>query len=622
MFLSFPVQAEEFNFQIELPPAVISGISHELIVETSPPLEGKHLFKVNGIQKDSIIFNSSGQAKASLSFEQKGGYRFQIGSQVKEIQLNPIPLWFSILPPLIAILLALVFKEVLSSLLIGLFCGAFIVQIFSKNVFTALIHAFMTSIDQYILGALNNKGHLSIIIFSLLIGGMVSIISKNGGMQGIVNRISKYANTARNGQLATWFLGVAIFFDDYANTLIVGNTMRPLTDRLKISRQKLAYIVDSTAAPMAAVALITTWVGAELGYIESGIAQIEGLEAGVYATFISSLAYSFYPFLTLTFMFILIYKERDFGPMLRAEKKARTADASEDKAFLADSEMKAFQPKENIKIKPINAILPILVVIFGTIAGLLYTGWSDEIIQQEDLGFFQKLSLMIGASDSYQALLWSSFAGLITAIKLSVFGKILKMEQTIKSLLEGFKTMLPAILILVLAWSLALIIEQLHTADFLTSMLHGNIRAQFIPGITFIMAAVVAFSTGSSWGTMAILYPIMIPTAWSIAQANGLEVDLSLSIFHNTIAGVLAGAVLGDHCSPISDTTILSSLAGSCNHIEHVKTQMPYALTVGGVAILFGILPAGFGMPPWIGMLSGIGVLFLIIHIFGKKATV
>ncbi len=618
---SFAIEVNEPNYEFEIPELIVEGVPYEIIISASQKTTNPLEVVVNSENTIEVFFDKNQQASFEMVFDEKGKYTFTINNQSFDTEVNPLPIWLSIIPPLIAILLALVFKEVITSLLIGIFFGAFVVHFYASGFIDGLLLGFMSTIDHYILKALNDSGHLSIVLFSLLIGGMVSLISKNGGMQGVVNRISKYATNAKNGQLATFGLGIAIFFDDYANTLIVGNTMRPITDQLKISRQKLAYIVDSTAAPMAAIALITTWIGAELGYIENGINQIEGLNAGVYATFISSLAYSFYPIFTIAFMFILIYKEKDFGPMYQVEMQARKALKNDFDDETSSAEQEAFQIKKGIQPKAFNAVVPILVVIFGTIAGLLYTGWNQEVVDDKQLGIFQKLSTIIGNSDSYQALLWASLAGLLVAIKLSLLRRILSLQQTIESIISGFKTMLPAIIILVLAWSLAIVIEEMQTAQFLTSALSEYISPHLIPSITFIMAALVAFSTGSSWGTMAILYPIMIPLAWSISIFNGLDPALTMSIFHSTIACVLAGAVLGDHCSPISDTTILSSLASSCNHIEHVKTQIPYALTVGLVAILFGTLPSGFGIPPWIGMIFGIVAMYGIIHFLGKKVS-
>lgn len=567
--------------------------------------------------KKKVIEKTEKGYSYQFSAENNGFIQVKSKDFIYEKKIRLIPLWLSILPPLIAIALALLIKEVVSALLLGLFSGCLIIYLNIYDGISGWLFAFMRMLDKYVLESLNNSGHLSIICFSMMIGGMVAIISKNGGMQGVVNRISKHATTARSGQLATWFLGIAIFFDDYANTLIVGNTMRPITDKFKISREKLAYLVDSTAAPIASIAFVTTWIGAELGYIESGINKINGLNEGVYSLFISSLAYSFYPIFALLFMLFLILKGKDFGPMLKAERKSKQSALEEIDTRI--EEIEEFSAKANIQHNSIDAILPILIVILGTLAGLLFTGWDANVWNDSTLSFSNKLSSIIGQADSYQALLWSSAAGLITAIKLSVLKRKLNLNESMDAAFSGFKTMLPAIIILILAWSLAHVIEDLHTADFLTSLMSENISAEFVPAITFVLAALVAFSTGSSWGTMAILYPLMLPAAWKISESCGLDYEQSLAIFHNVVSCVLAGSVLGDHCSPISDTTILSSLASNCNHINHVKTQMPYALVVGLTALLFGTIPAAFGTPSWLCLICGLTILYLVIHFLGQR---
>jgi Na+/H+ antiporter NhaC len=409
-------------------------------------------------------------------------------------------------------------------------------------------------------------------------------------------------------------MGIVIFFDDYANTLVVGNTMRPVTDRLKISREKLSYIVDSTAAPISAIAFVTTWIGAELSYIEDGIKTI-GLNETAYDVFLNSLKYSFYPILALLFILILVYKKREFGPMLNAERKARIHGVDKIHPQVQNDEQELHSENE----RWYNAVFPVIVIVIGTIIGLVSTG-LNEVGWDSEIGFSKNLSAVIGNADSYKALLWSSLAGVLVAVLLTITQRIMKLSDSINSLVKGFKTMLTAVLILVLAWSIALITKYMHTADFISSMLlEINITPFLIPTISFILAALVAFSTGSSWGTMAILYPLILPSSWLISKEFGLDYDQSMTVFYNVVSTVLAGSVLGDHCSPISDTTILSSLASSCNHIEHVRTQLPYALTVGLVATFLGTLPAAYGVPSWILFVLNIVVLYFVIVIFGKK---
>ncbi|MBE0660953.1 MAG: Na+/H+ antiporter NhaC family protein [Bacteroidales bacterium] len=562
--------------------------------------------------KPKVLVFSQGKASFPYTFKSSELLTVELNEIKAERPVRPIPLWMSVLPPLLAIAVALIFREVISALFIGLFTGTLIIWIFRDvGVGTAFLNGLLMIIDTYIPEAIMDRGHISIIIFSMLIGAMVNLITRNGGMKGIVNVISRFASTPRSGQFAAWLMGIVIFFDDYANTLVVGNTMQPVTDRLKTSREKLAYIVDSTAAPMAAIAFVTTWIGAQLSYIADGIRTLE-LNETPYQVFIYSLQYAFYPFLTLAFVGMLIYKQRDFGPMYKAELKARQQGVTQ-------AVSKASEDDEPVKPRWYNAAIPVVVVVMGTIAGLVITG-LDAVSWDNNAGFSRNLSHIIGQADTYRALLWSSLLATLVALFLTVSQRLLSLKVSIESLIEGFKTMLTAIVILIMAWSIALITRDLHTADFISHLLLSlKVSPYMIPAITFLFAGGVAFSTGSSWGTMAILYPLILPASWMISQASGMEYAESLVIFHNVVSCVLAGSVLGDHISPISDTTILSSLASSCNHIEHVRTQLPYALIVGVVAVVAGTIPAAFGVPGYINYPVALLILFGIIMLAGKK---
>jgi len=537
--------------------------------------------------------------------------------------INPIPLWMSVLPPLIAILIALIFREVYSALFTGLLVGTTIIFYYQGfSVFISIFKGIFAIADTYILESLSDTGHLSIVVFTMLIGAMVGLITRNGGMRGVVNILSKFARSPRSGQLVTWLLGVVVFFDDYANTLVVGNTMRPVTDRLRISREKLAYIVDSTAAPVAAIAFVTTWIGAELSYIQNGAAEI-GVQENPYSIFFNSLAYSFYPIFTLVFILFLIIRKVDFGPMAKAELRARKGVIGELHEKLSNGfgdAGESIDVDENIKPRWFNAVIPVMVIIFGTFAGLLYTGWDNIVWADQAIGFGKKISITIGNADSYKALLWTSISGVVVAVMLTLGQKLMTLRESMESLIQGFKTMLTAVLILILAWSLALITEHMHTAYFISqSMLDLSLSPYYVPAITFLLAALVSFSTGSSWGTMAILYPLLLPAGWMVASEYGLDHEQSMALFYNVVSCVLAGSVLGDHCSPISDTTILSSLASSCNHIEHVRTQLPYAAVVGIVSIFAGTVPAAFAISSWILFPSGMVILFAVTFLFGKR---
>ncbi len=618
------------NIELELPEIIVKNVEQDIVLKIlDKDVVKKLIDKEVKVVVSGEIFSAkirNGSLTIPYIFDENETLTISVGNFSESVPITPIPLWLSIIPPLVAILIALTIREVYSALFVGVWVGAGIIYYYKGSMFiVAIFQGFLAILDTYIIESLNNSGHLAIILFSMIIAGTVSLISKNGGMKGVVNRISRFATSPRSGSLVTWAMGIVIFFDDYANTLVVGNTMRPLADKLKISREKLSYIIDSTAAPVASVAFVTTWIGAELSYIQDGINSLN-LNESAYGVFFNSLLYSYYPFFTLAFVVILIWKKVDYGPMLKAERKARSQ-ISTDKLSIDENVSKDLMDevtaKEGVAARSFNAIIPVLVIIVGTLTALLYSGWNQEVWNNNSIGFFEKLSDTVGNADSYTALLWASLGSLFVAIILTLSQRLLSLMEVIESVIQGFKSMLPAIMILTLAWSVALITEHMHTADFISGLLiEASLSPYLVPVITFIIAALVSFSTGSSWGTMAILYPLILPSGWLVAQNAGLDYETSMSIFHNIAAAVLTGSVLGDHCSPISDTTILSSLASSCPHIEHVRTQLPYALTTGAVAIFIGTIPASFGISPWILFPLGIISLYAIIHVFGKKTDV
>ncbi|NIP17826.1 MAG: Na+/H+ antiporter NhaC family protein [Xanthomonadales bacterium] len=523
--------------------------------------------------------------------------------------------WLSILPPMLAIAFALALKRVIPALFVGIWLGAWIINGLSvEGLWTGLLESFQV----YVLHALADSDHAAIILFSLMIGGMVGIISRNGGMQGIVNYIVSWADSVRHASLATATMGLAIFFDDYANTLVVGNTMRPVTDAKRISRQKLAYIVDSTAAPVTCIALITTWIGYEVGLIGDSLSRMTGLDEEAYLLFLKTVPYSFYPVMAICFVFMIAWTGRDFGPMLAAERHARIHGVIEDE-HLAENQQNDSAPIQPMPGKPqraINAVLPILVLVVAVVTGLYVTG--KAAIDVEDPG----LQDIIGAADSYKALMWASFLAMLTATFMTLGQRILDLEETLDAWYRGLRSMLLALIILILAWSLGEVTEILRTADFLVSVLGDTIPPFTLPVLIFLLAAATAFATGSSWGAMGILIPLVMPLTWAVMQAQGMDGVEHMHILYSSISAVLAGAVWGDHCSPISDTTILSSLASGCDHIEHVRTQLPYAMLVGMVSLLAGSLPVAMGMPWWLGMSVGIVILGVLLRFIGTRSDV
>ncbi|TFH01537.1 MAG: Na+/H+ antiporter NhaC family protein [Calditrichales bacterium] len=526
----------------------------------------------------------------------------------------------SILPPLIAILLALLARQVLVALFVGIWLGATL--IFDYNP----LLGFLYGLTRYIAIAPADPDKMSIIVFSLTLGGMVGVISRMGGTQGIVDKLAKYASDSRRGQIVTWAMGIFIFFDDYANTLIVGNTMRPFTDKLRISREKLSYLVDSTAAPVANIAIISTWIGFEIGLIGSSFEAL-GIKDNAYLVFFQTIPYNFYPIFSLILGITIAWFGRDFGPMLKAERRAyKTGQVLAEGATPVSSlDAREMVADENIPKKWYNGFIPISIVIVGTLAGLWFTGLEalkESGTDTASLGLIQYISSVIGGSDSYAVLMWASFLGSLSAILLAVGQKLLSLDESIAAWIGGVKAMVMAALILTMAWSIGNICNDLKTADFIIHITEGFLSPYFIPLLTFLIASIISFATGTSWGVMAILMPIVIPIAFHLPQ-NDPTISLvqQQGIFLSTIAAVLAGSTFGDHCSPISDTTIMSSMASGADHIDHVRTQLPYAILAGVVSIVVGYLPIGFGISPWIMLPIGILIIVLFIRFYGEVVT-
>lgn len=521
--------------------------------------------------------------------------------------------WISLLPPIIAIAIALVFRQVIPSLIFGIWIGAWSLYGFTAG---GALQAVLDIGQRYLLEALADEGHAAVILFTMFIGGTVAIVSKNGGIKGVVDAIVSWISNRRRAQMGTVALGLAIFFDDYANSIIVGNTMRPVIDRLKVSREKLAYLVDSTAAPLACIAIITTWVGFLVGLIEDNISSLDP-DAEPVLMYFASLPYSFYPILALVFVGIVTWTGRDFGPMLTAERRAVEGKNEHSDDIKVDEE---FAIKKGVTTQARNAIIPISVMVLGVFFGLYYTGTTAIAEAAEITVSSATISDIVGAADSYKALVWASFAGTVVAIVMSISSKTLSLEESVDAWLSGAKTMVTACAILLLAWSMAAVTAELGTAKYLVEFLDGQLPFQMLPAVVFVLAALTAFSTGTSWGAMGILMPLVLPLAYALITKDGAIDQSQLHIVYSSIACVLSGAVWGDHCSPISDTTILSSVASGCNHIEHVRTQMPYALVVGAVAFGTGTIPSAFGVPWWVCLIMGSLFLYAVMRFVGRRA--
>lgn len=558
--------------------------------------------------------------------------------------------WLCVVPPLLTIACAIISRRVVLSLVAGI-VAAIIILLPSASLRQEELGADFTW-GQYLLDSsssflasffeehlwvqLIDEDHMRVFAFTTLLSMQVALIHKMGGMKGIVLWASHFARTRRTGQFMTWVIGLLIFIDDYANMMLLGSTMRPVTDRLKISREKLAFLVDSTSAPVAGLALVSTWVAGEIGYIEDGF-QAAGVDIGsqAFMIFAESIPTRFYIIFALLFVLIIAVSGRDYGPMLAAERKAKNADPEAGEgADGAEQENGANASEHRYPpgARPLNAILPILVTVGVVLLLLVLTGRMalEEAGTLPDpaaaaaKSTFERISdwgYLVGNGNSYIALVYGSLAGLVVCLLLNAMQRILDAAHIGKAMLNGFLHVFPALIILWLAWALSGLTgkDYLATGDFLAGLVvQANISPELMPTIIFLVAGGVAFGTGTSWGTMGIVMPIAIPLV--IDLLDPVNVDIHHPILLASISGVLAGAIFGDHCSPISDTTILSSRSSDCDHIAHVRTQMPYALTVAAVTILIGTLPVGFGAPAWLLIPLGIASLIGILLAFGRRA--
>ncbi|MGL4742411.1 MAG: Na+/H+ antiporter NhaC family protein [Sarcina sp.] len=531
----------------------------------------------------------------------------------------------TIIPPLVAIVLAFITKNIVISLFAGTLIGCVMLFITDHNVFLAIIFGFMDLVER-LLSSLADKWNAGIVLQVLVIGGIIHLVAKMGGARAIAEALAKKAKTVKSVQITTFLLGLAVFFDDYANSLIVGPIVRPVADKLKISREKLAFIIDATAAPIAGLAIISTWIGLEVGLIGDAFNSI-GQSVDAFGVFLQTIPFRFYNILILAFVIISAITLREFGPMYKAEMRARKGESikKKRKSSLTEEEieevMQDLEPKKGVKLCVWNAIVPIGSLIIFSLIAFYYSGYSsimagDNIAVQEVLRSapfsFTAIQETFSASDASIALFQSALISSVITIIMAVFRKIFTLGEAIDTWVEGVKSLIITGVILLLAWSLSSVLKELGTAAFLVEFLSGKVPAFILPSIIFILGSIIAFSTGTAYGTMGILMPLAIPLANTISGG-----DMNLIII--ATSAVLTGAIFGDHCSPISDTTILSSTGASCDHIDHVRTQLWYAITVAAVTVVFGYIPAGLGLNVWICLGMGIVVIFAILMFLGKR---
>ncbi len=535
----------------------------------------------------------------------------------RQCQVRQYPLWLATLPPIIAILLVIFVREVLLALMTGILFGVLLLH---WDQWSNPLGALLYTLDGYLVPALANPDHATILIFSLGIGGIVAMLSRTGLLNSLIELLTHRIIHPVKAQLAIWFAGLVIFFDDYANTLVIGNTMRALSDRARLSREKFAYLVDSTAAPVASIALVTTWVGTELSYIHEALRQMN-FPISAYQIFLHSLSFAFYPILTLIFMLLIIITQREFGPMLRAERRARGGrpipeQTPQHHPTQTQTTTHHTSSTRTQILKATSALLPILTLITTTFYVLWNTGLHNSGIHT--IHNWQDLIQILGNGNSLQALLWGTGMAFLVTLLITVPTRLTTLASAMNHFLSGVESLLPAALILLLAWTLAQVSAHLQTSFFFLHLLQDiHYSLYLLPALVFILSGITAFATGTSWGTMAILYPVVLPSTGILLAHQGVPHEVITEYLAVVAASVLGGAVFGDHCSPISDTTVLSALATGCPLVDHVRTQLPYALTTGLVTIALLLLWGWLHLPTPLLFLIGFLTLIVVIRVLG-----
>jgi Na+/H+ antiporter NhaC len=508
---------------------------------------------------------------------------------------------WSLLPPLLAIGLAIATRRVYLSLFAGVVTGAIL------SAGGDIPAAIWRLISYHSISPFCSVDRLSLLSFILLIGSSVALMGESGGTAALVSRMVRFASSRIRAQVFAGLAGLLIFFDDYASCLMVGPAFLPVFAHHRLSRAKLAYIVDSTAASISSIFFISTWIGYEVGLIDQALAilppgPLSSLSA--YGVFLDSIPHRFYLLFAIALVFILAFSGRDFGPMLTAERAPAPAPASRP-------------GRESGRGAWLLAALPMSVLLLGTLAGLGISGRASlaEAGRLTDASFRD----LIGAANSYRAMLFASIASFLCALALSSLLARLEPGRLFRVSLRGAWLMVPPLLILVFAWALGDICVELKTGPYVGRQLADVARPWLLPTLVFIAGAGISFATGTSFGTMAIMMPVAVPLAVASGTAAGIPVDGLASLIVSTVGAVLAGAVFGDHCSIISDTTILSATATNCGLLEHFRTQAPYAFLAALVAVIAGTLPAGLGLPVWVCLGTGLILLAAAVRLLGRR---
>ena len=524
----------------------------------------------------------------------------------------------TLVPTILAVALAFVSHNVLFSLLVGFLSGVLIFTLSCSSSFLNIPICFCENIITSIKNIVFDVENLEIVLLCIVVGGMIEVVRTSGGFEVLALKLTKKINSPRKAGLISSLLGCIIFFDDYANALIVGPIMKPITDRVKVSREKLSYIVDSTAAPVTGIALISSWVAVEISAIDDGLKMVGSNLSGFYL-FLNSIPFCFYCLFCLSFIFLNSIIGRDFGPMLKAERRARQGEPISELS-------KSLESKDYTKVE--DKIEKRIFVGVGSIVLLVSFAMISFYVNGRHLAILdgalninspfnlQNIMTAISYADTINLVTLSAFVGSIFAILFGYIFKLFNIKDAIKSWIDGVKSLLPTILMLLLAWCLADVITRLGTTYYVVEIISLNVPYILVPILIFVTCCIISCASGS-YGCLFVVMPLAIPLAFRvISMGVGINEEIYLLV---CIASVMAGSIFGDHCSPVTDCTILSALGCGCTTMEHCRTQLPYAIVCAIVSIMCGILLTVLGVNVLLSLLIGLIVQVLILMIIGKK---
>ncbi|CAM9370968.1 unnamed protein product [Ectocarpus sp. 12 AP-2014] len=548
--------------------------------------------------------------------------RVRVGGETQDVRVTCVPGLVSLLPPLVTLAISILYRQVLVALLVGIWAGALLVSGFNP------LGAFLRTFDTYFVGAFVGEGNAEVLLFTFLLGGTIGLVQRSGGALGLANALKGFMGTRTRGQVCTVALGCLIFFDDYSSILIVGNSLRDVVKTVGVSPEKFAWLVHSVGVALASLSPISSWVGLQIGYTAAVLDSL-GVSPPLdgFLVVLRSLPFRFFPLFYLLLIIIVLVSGRDFGPMASSEDSGSTDAVSgdpNDESPASGSQLEGdsaagggegggITPKAGTPLRSRNALVPFAAVIGVTFLGMILDGISK--IEAGGNEVPKTMVNILSSCDSVSVLIWASAAGWLTSLVLVCVQGILTLPEAMETWMEGMKEVLEPQFVLVLAWALGQVVKDVQTAEYLSGALETGIPPYMLPALISALCYVISYACGSTFGTMGIVFPLVGPLAWRLGNGD-------IDFLHHCFACILGASIFGNVCSPISDTTILTSLATGCGLGQHVRTTSPYTFIVAALSIILGSIPVGMGLyGPWVALLLGTGVMAALVYGLGKEPT-